>query len=64
METIIAQYTRAQAIEDGVLIDVSEMAKQAGFTIPLAVTASVWNEHIVPMDKLREGRGQSEDGRD
>ncbi|MHB1685468.1 MAG: DUF6573 family protein [Bacilli bacterium] len=42
MENIISQYTRAQTIEDGVLIDVSKMAKEAGFTIPVAV----WNEYI------------------
>ena len=62
METVISQYTRAQAIEDGVLIDVSKMAKEAGFTIPVAVTAAVWNEHIVPTDKLHKGYGQSENG--
>ena len=28
---IISTYTRAQAIEDGVLIDVSPIAKEAGF---------------------------------
>ncbi len=62
MDEVIASYTRAQATQDGVLIDVSKMAKEAGFTIPVAVTAAVWNEYIVPNDKLRE-YGQSEDGR-
>ena len=28
---IISTYTRAQAIEDGVLIDISPTAKEAGF---------------------------------
>ena len=28
---VISTYTRAQAIEDGVLIDVSSMAREAGF---------------------------------
>jgi hypothetical protein len=27
---VISTYTRAQALEDGVLVDVSEMAKEAG----------------------------------
>ena len=62
MDEVIASYTHAQATQDGVLIDVSKMAKEAGFTIPVAVTAAVWNEYIVPNDKLRE-YGQSEDGR-
>ena len=62
MDEVIASYTRAQATQDGVLIDVSKMAKEAGFVIPVAVTTAVWNEYIVPSDKLRE-YGQSEDGR-
>jgi len=28
---VISAYTRAQAIEDGVLIDVSSIAKESGF---------------------------------
>ena len=39
---VIYSYTRQQAIEDGVLIDVSEMAKEAGFKWPVAVTTGVW----------------------
>lgn len=41
-ETIYT-YTREQAIEDGVLIDVSEIAKEAGFKIPVALTAAVYS---------------------
>ena len=39
---VISVYTRAQAIEDGTLVDVSEMAREAGFVIPVAVTQAVW----------------------
>lgn len=39
---VISTYTRAQAIEDGVLIDVSELAREAGLKWPMAITASVW----------------------
>lgn len=47
---IISVYTRAQAIEDGVLVDVSGMAREAGFKWPVAVTAGVWAmiENIPP----------------
>lgn len=38
---VIYSYTRAQAIEDGVLYDISEIAKEAGFKCPVAVTAAV-----------------------
>lgn len=34
-------YTRAQALADGVLVDVSGMAKEAGFKHPVAITAGV-----------------------
>jgi len=43
---IIHSYTRDQAIEDGVLVDVSEMAKETGFKIPVAVTDAVWEQYI------------------
>jgi hypothetical protein len=39
---VISVYTRGQAIEDGVLVDVSETAREAGFRIPVALTAAVW----------------------
>ena len=44
--TLIHSYTRMRAIEDGVLVDVTETAKKAGFRIPVAVTASVWDEYV------------------
>jgi len=49
-DDLISVYTRAQAIEDGVLVDVSEMAREAGFKWPVAVTAEVWAtiENIPP----------------
>ena len=54
-------YTRAQAIQDGVLVDVSDTAREAGFSIPVAVTRTVWERLIA----LPEGyRGyQDEKGR-
>ena len=38
----ICCYSRAQAIEDSVLIDVSERARRAGIRYPTACTAGVW----------------------
>ena len=35
---VIYTYTRQQAIEDGVLIDISEKAKTVGFNIPTVIT--------------------------
>jgi hypothetical protein len=42
---VIYAYTRAQAIEDGVLVDVSETAREAGFKYPVAVTRAVWERY-------------------
>ena len=43
---IIYAYTRAQAIEDGVLVDVSETAKEAGFVYPVAMTSAAWADCV------------------
>jgi hypothetical protein len=39
-------YSRARAIEDGVLIDVSETAQKIGLRYPTAITASVWADYV------------------
>lgn len=43
---IIDSYSRADAIEDGVLVDAGEMAKKAGFKHPVAITAAVWEQYL------------------
>lgn len=43
---VIHTYTRAEALADGVLVDVTPTAREAGFKVPTAVTASVFNECI------------------
>jgi hypothetical protein len=43
---VIHTYTRAQAIEDGFLIDVTEMAKEVGFVFPVAVTQAAWADLV------------------
>lgn len=44
--SVIFTYTRAQAITDGVLVDVSEPARKAGFRVPVAVSRSVWDDCV------------------
>jgi hypothetical protein len=39
---VISSYSRAQAIEDGVLMDLSELAREAGFKYPIAVSVGVF----------------------
>ena len=59
---VIFSYTRKQAIEDGVLVDLSEWAKETGFKISVACTTAVWHEYVVPPEKMIQW-GQSERGR-
>jgi hypothetical protein len=49
---VIYSYTRAQAIADGVLIDVSETAKEAGIVYPTAFTAAVWAKYVETLEKV------------
>ena len=50
----IYRYTRAQAIADGVLVDLTSAAdgqgqllcKQAGFKVPVAITRAAWAKTI------------------
>ena len=44
---LIFAQPRTQAIADGLLVDVSEMAEAAGITCQIALTASVWQRYVV-----------------
>lgn len=61
----IFRYTRAQAIEDGVLVDVTEWASSremmGGFRIPVAMTAAVWAEVEAPKGSTQDTRGRAHD---
>jgi Family of unknown function (DUF6573) len=61
---VIYAYTRAQAISDGVLVELEEAA-QAGFKIPVAITQAAWQECIAwsEGDEERKPCGQSPSGR-
>lgn len=45
-DDVIHTYTRREAIDDGVLVDVSQSAREAGFRIPVAMTARAWSECV------------------
>lgn len=45
---LIYAYSREQAIEDGYLVDVSDIAAKLGFTVSTTVTAAVWKEYCEP----------------
>ncbi len=55
METIFS-YSRAEALEDGVLVDVTAEASETGFRIPVALTAEAWADCVAwdPTDSDRQ----------
>ena len=62
--SVIHCYTRAQAIADGVLIDVTETAKEAGFKWPVALARGAWDDCVAwSEDDNRIQTHQDESGR-
>ena len=62
-DEIIFAYTRADAISDGVLVELSDqMVNEAGIKVKVAVTRAVWDDYLVP-PYLDELPGQSIEGR-
>lgn len=73
----IHRYTRAQAIADGVLIDLMQhptpeqpelddlraLVQEAGFRIPVAMTATAFAEAVAPLDGAPLPEGQDLTGR-
>ena len=64
---VISSYSRAQGIEDGVLVDVTDTAREAGFRFPVAMTRAAWEDTVAwseADDKRKPGfTGQDESGR-
>ncbi len=59
---VIYAYTRTQALSDGVLINVTDLAKEAGFTWPVTVSDHLYSAYLVPALPLL-AEGQSLTGR-
>jgi hypothetical protein len=59
--SIIYAYTRAQALADGILVDVTETAKEVGFNLPVAITEALHN--CLTPTKADASIGQTYDGR-
>ncbi|MDE5832977.1 MAG: hypothetical protein K2H64_08340 [Desulfovibrio sp.] len=60
--SMIYTYTRKQAIKDGVLVDITGIAKDFGFIIPVAITADLLVRYVRPTAELEEV-DQSMEGR-
>lgn len=60
----IYRCTRAQALADGALVDVSSTAQEAGFRLPVAMTAAAWADVVAWSDMdTRSQTPQDESGR-
>lgn len=61
----VYDYSRRQALEDGVLLDVSPLAREAGFRLPVAMTAAAWEQAVAwtADDNARKGIVNDETGR-
>ena len=61
----LLSYTRKQALEDGVLVDVTSTAQSAGFVVPVALTAAAWKSAVMwsDADLTCQRAHQSEAGR-
>lgn len=59
---VIYSYTREQAIADGILVDLTKEAQEAGFKIPVALSAGLYHEYVKPPEAL-EAQSQSISGR-
>ena len=57
---LIHAYTRAQALADGALVDVTSTAQEAGIKSPVALTRAVWCEYVAVPEGVE---GQDEAGR-
>jgi hypothetical protein len=58
--TVIYAYTRSQAVADGVQVDVTKTAQEAGIKFPMFLTRAVFDAYVaVPPDVT----GQDEAGR-
>lgn len=43
---VVHSYSRAQAIEDGALVDITEMAREVGFRWPVVITRAAWSDCV------------------
>jgi hypothetical protein len=57
---LIYAYTRKQAIADGVQVDVTKTAKEAGISFPVFLTRTVWDAYVAVPEGVQ---AQDEAGR-
>ena len=61
---VIYAYTRKQAVADGVQVDVTKTAQEAGIKFPMFLTRAVWEAYVaLPAGGSAQAPGQDEAGR-
>ena len=62
---VISVYTRKNALDDGILVDITTTAAEAGFTVPVAMTRTSWGRCVQwsEADTARTRRYQDQAGR-
>ena len=65
---ILSQYTRAQAIEDGILVDMTvepfgSLARETGLKWPIAMTATAFRECVAVVEGAKGQTSQDTKGR-
>ena len=59
---LICCYTRQKAIDDGIMVDVSNFVSDFGFIVPVAITNNLFVRYIQPTNKVAES-GQTSESR-
>jgi len=59
---LISAYSRSEALGDGVLVDITETAREAGFLYPVALTRAAW-DLCVALSPAAKRAGNDERGR-
>jgi len=60
---VIDSYTRAEAIADGILIDVTGLAVEAGFSCPVALTIVAHERYVKAPEDMEDMGEMNETGR-
>lgn len=60
----LEKYGRAEALADGLLVDVTDQARLVGFKVPVAMSCAAWSQAVewTHADNLRQGH-QDQAGR-
>ena len=56
---LIHSYSRAEAIADGVLVDVTKPASEAGFKVPVTITRAAWADCVEWKRRNRSQKGHN-----